>query len=180
MNESHDIARLTPALRRYAQALSRDRAEAEDLVQETFLRAHERRGTQRAKRGLRPWLFAILHNLFVDRLRARRSSARREAEFATLSGTEGRPDAEDGLRLAQIRAMFGRLPEDQRAALHLVAIEEMTYAEAAAVLGIPPGTLMSRIARARAALRAMEEGRPALHVVGGRDDDADMVEGRMR
>lgn len=174
-DEIQEISRLTPALRRYAQVLARDAAEAEDLVQETFLRAHERRGGYR-RTGLRPWLFAILHNLFIDRRRARGAEARREAEFAALQGGEA-ADGEESLRLAQVRALFARLPEDQRAALSLVAIEDMPYAEAAAVLGIPQGTLMSRLARARAALRALEEGtglaggpRPHLQVVGGRDD----------
>lgn len=168
-DDTQEISRLTPALRRYAQALSRDAAEAEDLVQETFLRAHERRAGYR-RTGLRPWLFAILHNLFVDSRRARAAEARRESDYAALT----RPDPADGddrLRLAQLRALVDRLPEDQRAALLLVAVEDMPYAEAAGVLGIPVGTLMSRVARARAALRALEAGedRPQLHVVGGRD-----------
>ncbi|PTE18887.1 RNA polymerase subunit sigma, partial [Cereibacter changlensis JA139] len=79
---------------------------------------------------------------------------------------------EDVVRLAQIRAAFFRLPEDQRAALHLVAIEGLSYPEAAKVLGVPQGTLMSRLARARAALRAFEDGAPHLKLVGGRDDAA--------
>lgn len=85
------------------------------------------------------------------------------------------------MRLGQVRAAFARLPEEQRAALHLVAIEGLSYQAAAEVLGIPQGTLMSRISRARAALRAMEghvpladspraAGRGHLSVVGGADD----------
>ena len=76
------------------------------------------------------------------------------------------------MRLTQVRDAFFRLPEDQRAALHLVAIEGMSYRDAADALGIPQGTLMSRIGRARAALRAMEDGpRVRLSLVGGASDD---------
>ena len=98
-DDAREISRLTPALRRYAQVLSRDAAEAEDLVQETFLRAHERRAGFR-RGGLRPWLFSILHNLFIDRRRARGAEARREAEFAALQAGAA-ADGEESLRLAQ-------------------------------------------------------------------------------
>ncbi len=84
-------------------------------------------------------------------------------------GPERNPDA---VRLGQVRDAFFRLAEEQRAALHLVAIEGMAYRDAADALGIPVGTLMSRIGRARAALRALEEDGPRarLSIVGGRDD----------
>src|SRR3954454_24654349 len=87
-------------------------------------------------------------------------------------------DQESSVRLQQVRQAFLNLPEEQRAALHLVAIEGLSYQEAAGALGIPLGTLMSRIGRARAALRAFEDGtipvphhesptRPNLRLVGG-------------
>ncbi|MNL73085.1 ECF RNA polymerase sigma factor SigC [compost metagenome] len=80
------------------------------------------------------------------------------------------------MRLAQVRAAFMDLPEEQREALHLVAIEELSYQEAAAVLGVPVGTLMSRISRARARLRSIEDAEPAnryghLKLIGGKRDD---------
>ncbi|CUA87031.1 sigma-70 family RNA polymerase sigma factor [Chelatococcus daeguensis] len=165
------------ALRRYARSLTRDDVAAEDLVHDTLLRAYERRGSFEAGRGLRAWLFSILHNLFVDGQRARRADERRKALVADLH-PEHQPAVQDQqLRLAQLRRAFMDLPDEQRAALHLVAIEGMSFAEAAKALGIPSGTLMSRLARARAALRALEEGEagarrgkaPDLKIVGGSD-----------
>lgn len=161
-----------PALRRYALALSRDEAEADDLVQETLLRGHENRRGIRAGGNLRGWLFSILRNAFVDRHRSRQAERRREAAVAAYAPEAMEAPQEAVLRLAQLRGAFERLPGDQREALALVAVEGMSYAEAAAVAGIPVGTLMSRVARARARLRDFEEGRdraPVLKLVGGRD-----------
>ncbi|MCE6959185.1 sigma-70 family RNA polymerase sigma factor [Cereibacter sphaeroides] len=175
MRETDDIlSELTP-LRRYARSLTRDAADAEDLVQEALLRAHERRASFRRGAGLRVWLLSILHNLFIDGLRSRRARERREAAAGELLPSVVQAPQEMAVRLAQIREAFNRLPEEQRSALHLVAIEGLSYSEAAAVLGVPQGTLMSRIGRARAALRAFEEGeapaRHSLRIVGGRDAD---------
>ncbi|SNS93844.1 RNA polymerase sigma-70 factor, ECF subfamily [[Luteovulum] sphaeroides subsp. megalophilum] len=174
MRETDEIlSELTP-LRRYARSLTRDEAEAEDLVQEALLRAHERRASFRRGKGLRVWLMSILHNLFIDALRSRRARERREAAAMEAAPLSHPASQESAVRLAQIREAFAHLPEEQRSALHLVAIEGLSYAEAAEVLGVPQGTLMSRIGRARAALRAFENGEAArqpLRVVGGRDAD---------
>ena len=167
-----DIMAQLGSLRRYARALTRNDADVEDLVQDALLRAHERRDSFRKGADLRLWLMSILHNAFVDRVRARRAEQLREGTAARLAPLAMAAPQDDVVRLAQIRAAFFRLPDDQRAALHLVAIEGMSYPEAAKVLGVPQGTLMSRIARARAALRAFEDGAPQLRLVGGRDDDA--------
>ncbi len=165
-----DIMAQLGSLRRYARALTRNDADVEDLVQDALLRAHERRDSFRKGADLRLWLMSILHNAFIDSYRARRAEQRRESAAARLAPRSMAATQDDVVRLAQIRAAFFRLPDDQRAALHLVAIEGMSYPEAAAILGVPQGTLMSRIARARAALRAFEEGGPHLKLVGGRDD----------
>lgn len=164
-----------PALRRYALALSRDEAEADDLVQEALLRGHERRRSFRPGGSLKSWLFGILHNAFVDSRRSRKAEARREAESAQHRVWTTDAPQEAVVRLAQIRDAFLQLPRDQREALHLVAIEGLTYAEAAAIAEVPVGTLMSRVSRARERLRAFEDGatdatgaRPALKIVGGR------------
>ncbi|WP_420024001.1 sigma-70 family RNA polymerase sigma factor (plasmid) [Cereibacter azotoformans] len=175
MRETDEIlAELTP-LRRYARSLTRDEAEAEDLVQEALLRAHERRASFRRGKGLRVWLMSILHNSFIDGLRSRRARELREAAMMEAAPASHPASQESAVRLAQIRVAFAQLPEEQRAALHLVAIEGLSYNEAALVLGVPQGTLMSRIARARAALREFEDGtgaaRQPLRVVGGRDAD---------
>jgi RNA polymerase sigma-70 factor (ECF subfamily) len=179
------IAQLAP-LRRYARALTRDESQAEDLVHDALVRAYERRSTFRSGASLRNWLLSILHNTFVDGYRRRQAERRREAEAAQLYEMTVPAEQEGSVQLRQIRQAFLALPEEQRAVLHLVAIEGLPYQEAANALGIPLGTLMSRLGRARAALRAFEEsgrlaagtvpGRPAaparpnLRVVGGSDD----------
>ncbi|MBB3997391.1 sigma-70 family RNA polymerase sigma factor [Aureimonas pseudogalii] len=151
------LSQLAP-LRRYALSLTRNREDAEDLVHDTLLRAIEREEQFRPGRNLRTWLLSILHNRFVDGARARRSEAARDAEFA-----QGTPAAmpgaqEPALRLAELRRSFAALPEEQRAALHLVVVEGLSYEEAAETLGIPQGTLVSRLSRARVRLRAADEG----------------------
>ncbi|WP_134681828.1 sigma-70 family RNA polymerase sigma factor [Paracoccus ravus] len=161
-----------PALRRYALALSRDHAEADDLVQEALLRGHEKRRGFRPGGNLRAWLFAILRNTFLDRLRSRKAERRREQEFAAALPEAMDAPQDAAVRLAQLQRAFSDLPDDQREALYLVAVDGLSYAEAAELAGVPLGTLMSRVSRARARLRDFEEGRahpPALKLVGGRD-----------
>ncbi|WP_137388234.1 sigma-70 family RNA polymerase sigma factor [Rhodoligotrophos defluvii] len=172
-----DVLGQLGSLRRYARALTRDDGEAEELVHDALVRAYEKRSSFKPDRNLRNWLLAILHNVFIDRVRSRRSELERNARAVEMADTVVEPDQDHAVRLAQVRNNFMALPEEQRAALHLVAVEGLAYADAAATLGIPVGTLMSRLGRARAALRAMEEnpsrrassdGR--LRVVGGEND----------
>jgi len=159
------------ALRRYARSLTGDANDAEDLVHDALVRAYERRSSFKAGGNMRAWLLSILHNAFIDGVRSRRSEAVRAVESARMSDTALAAPQEHSVRLSQVRAAFMGLPEEQRAALHLVAVEGLSYQEAAGALGIPLGTLMSRIGRARAALRAMEDGVPGwgshLRIVGG-------------
>lgn len=164
------------ALRRYARSLVRNPDEAEDLVHDALVRALERKSSFRSGGSLLTWLMSILHNTHIDRLRSNRASDRRNAAAADLADIVVPAGQEHSVRLAQIRNAFLALPEDQREALHLVAIEELSYQEAADVLNIPVGTLMSRISRARARLRALEHGNtegsvPHLRIVGGSPDD---------
>lgn len=167
-----DVPGQLASLRRYARSLTRRGGDAEDLVQEALLRAYERRASFRPDGNLRAWLLSILHNAFVDGLRGRRAETARLDRAAVLAETATEAPQDHAVRLSQIRDAFLDLPEEQRAALHLVAIEGLSYREASEALAIPLGTLMSRIGRARAALRALEEGdaRPQLRIVGGRDD----------
>ena len=162
------------ALKRYAWSLTRDEHEAEDLVHDALVRAYEGRHTFRPDGDLKSWLFSILHNAFINNLRSRKAHATRLDRVAELAEPHAAPDQEPRLRLSQIRNAFLSLPDEQREVLHLVAIEGMAYGEAAAALGIPVGTLMSRLGRARSALRALE-GEPgnvvSLRLVGGRDDE---------
>ncbi|WP_205821030.1 sigma-70 family RNA polymerase sigma factor [Methylobacterium nonmethylotrophicum] len=153
-----DVLDLLVPLRRYARSLTRDTAQADDLVHDTLVRALERQGTLRPGTNLRTWLMTVLHNAFIDDQRRRKVEARYADALGQLAD-EATPPAQEGhVRLAQVREAFQRLPAEQREALHLVTIEGLAYQEAADVLGIPIGTLMSRLGRARAALRTIESG----------------------
>jgi len=178
-NEKPDIVGQIDALRRYARVLTRNAAAADDLVQSTFLRAHERSSTFREGADLRVWLMSILHNIFIDERRSARASEARERAWADLHPGFSAPSGESAARLGQIREAFLSLAREQREALHLVAVEGLQLAEAARILGVPPGTVMSRVGRAREALRNYEEfgrkgaGARAFKVVGGRNEQAD-------
>ncbi|HMM88998.1 RNA polymerase sigma factor [Bradyrhizobium sp.] len=147
-----------PALRRYARALVRNRATADDLVQDCLERAVGNWG-QRRDGDPRPWLFTILHNLAVNQFRR---SASRGAHIAIDEANEGDfgQDAvqEQKLMYRDVLDKLARLPADQRAVLLLVAVEDLSYSEAAKVLGIPIGTVMSRLSRARERLQQEIDG----------------------
>lgn len=156
MNILDEIEAAIPALRRYAIALSRDRDLADDLVQDCLERALAARRKWRRDGAVQAWMFRILQNLWRDELRRRP----RRAHLVTVDDLSHRSPAvsggqEEHLALADVHAAMGRLQEEQRAALLLVGLEGMSYDEAARVLEIPKGTLMSRLARARARLRQM-------------------------
>jgi RNA polymerase sigma factor (sigma-70 family) len=172
-----DVIGLLGPLRRYARTLTRDEARAEDLVQDTLVRAYERRSSFRSGGNLRGWLLSILHNTFIDSRRRQVAELRHMEQAAAVAETAAPPEHEGRVRLQQVQAAFMSLPDEQRAALHLVAIEGLSYQEAANALKVPVGTLMSRLGRARAALRGFESGsegsehsqskRPSLRIVGG-------------
>jgi RNA polymerase sigma factor (sigma-70 family) len=174
-----NIVGLLSPLRRYARSLTRGDQGADDLVHDALLRAYEKRETYRAGGSLRTWLFSIVHSVFVDDWRRRESEARRDEKHVILPSMAGLGDPESRLRVKQVLDMFVTLPDEQRAALHLVAVEGLSYHEAADSLGVPIGTLMSRLARARAALRDRETGvdtpeqrrRTTLRVVGADNDE---------
>lgn len=174
-----DIVGHLEALRRYARVLTRDADAADDLVQATFVRAQERRSTFRDGADVRVWLMAILHNLFIDTCRSRQATQAREQAWAETRPAFVQASGEVAARLAQLQAAFLSLSAEQREALHLVAVEGLGPAEAAQVLGVPPGTVMSRVGRARAALRAFEDGKDKdgaarpFRIVGGRDERQD-------
>ncbi|WP_315833067.1 sigma-70 family RNA polymerase sigma factor [Bradyrhizobium prioriisuperbiae] len=150
----HDILGSLQALQRYARALTRDHGRAEDLVHDTLLRAIERRSTYRDGESLINWLRSILHNTFIDERRRADADIRHVQQVSSQTETESPPDQESRLHLQEVSRLFDDLPEDQRAALYLVVVEDMSYRDAADSLNIPVGTLMSRIGRARDALRA--------------------------
>lgn len=159
-------------MRRYARSLARDEQDADDVVQDALVRAIERHEGFRPGRGRRQWLLAIVHNVFISRKRREAAEARRDARFAETMIAHVDAGQEYRVQLAQLAQAFAAMPDHHRAVLHLVAVEGMTYQETADVLDVPVGTVMSRLARARAALR---DHRPAaserpLRVVGGQDD----------
>ena len=169
-----DVIGQLAALRRYARSLARNGDDAEDLVHDALVRAYENRASYKGGSSLRAWLLSILHNAHIDRLRQSKSRAVRHQQAHLDSEPQLDANQEHAVRLAQVRAAFFALPEDQREALHLVAIEDLSYQEAADTLAIPIGTLMSRVSRARERLRNFENKPPGSHLklIGGADDDA--------
>ena len=158
-----------PALRRYATALLRNREEADDLVHDCLVRALDKLHTRRDDADVRAWLFAIMHNLFISQLRRQKSRPAGEPIDESHEATLAlRPDQEASLHFRDLVDALNRLPVEQRSVLLLVAVEDLSYAEAASVLGVPIGTVMSRLARGREKLRQMTQGddaRPVLRRV---------------
>jgi RNA polymerase sigma factor (sigma-70 family) len=158
------IEPLIPALRRYARTFVRDAGAADDLVQDTLERAISRWHQRRPDSSPRAWLFTILHNLAINHLRR---SARRGREMSLGDANESEmavpSTQEDALRHADILSAVAKLSDDQRSILLLISVEDVSYADAARILDIPIGTVMSRLARARARLQKLveEQGEPA-------------------
>jgi RNA polymerase sigma-70 factor (ECF subfamily) len=169
-NRQFDVIGQLAALRRYARALVRNSSDADDLVQDALVKAYERRMTFKSSGNLRHWLISILHNTHIDRHRSAQADQRRNIAVSTDVASSYPAGQEQSVYLTQVRTAFLQLPEEQREALHLVAIEDLTYQQAADTLRIPIGTLMSRVSRARATLRsgeALDETRSHLRIVGG-------------
>jgi RNA polymerase sigma-70 factor (ECF subfamily) len=169
--KNFDVSRHLVAMRRYAQSLTRHAQDGEDLVHSALLRAYERRETYRPDENLRTWLFAILHNIFIDNWRRAAAEQARIAALSVGAPTHAEPAQYHALHLGQIYQAYLDLPDELRAAFHLVALEGLSYQQAADVLGVPIGTVMSRISRSRDILRrhgeAAAPSRATLRVVGG-------------
>jgi RNA polymerase sigma-70 factor, ECF subfamily len=147
-----------PRLRRFARGLAGSAVEADDLVQAACERALARRHQFQEGTRFDSWMFRIVQTIWIDQLRAR--VVRREdtdLPSAGLASDEPVRRVEARLSLGEVRLAVDRLPPDQRAALFLVTVEGLSYKEAATVVGVPVGTIMSRLARARAALQAQLE-----------------------
>lgn len=151
----HLIVEQIPHLRRYARALVGDRAQAEDLVQDCLERAWSRMHLWKTGTNIRAWLFTILHNIHLNAARKHRNGPSLASVTIDSTPMPVRPTQEDGLEVLSLWKAFARLPETQRAPILLIALEDMSYEEAAAVLDIPVGTLMSRIHRGRERLRTL-------------------------
>lgn len=149
-----ELVRLLPHLRRYGLSLARRPDIADDLVQITVERALA--GWQGFDRNTRlePWLFRILRNAFIDMTRRARTQGTgiEVSEAPEILPHDPAPAMEARLMLQSAQAAMTTLPDEQREVLHLVCVAELSYAEAADLLGIPKGTVMSRLSRARLAL----------------------------
>lgn len=147
-----------PSLRMYARALVGDPTQADDLVQDCLERAWSRSHLFRSEGDIRVWLFAILHNLYVSAVRRQSRQPVLTPLTDQVESPSMRSAQESRVEIANLERALAGLPVDQRAAVLLVGLEDMTYEEAAAVLGIPVGTLMSRLHRGRKRLRARTAG----------------------
>ena len=159
----HDalLAQQIPRLRRYARALTGERSAADDLVQDTLERALGRFHLWRQGSDLRAWLFTIMHNIFVNQARSR---ARHQHE--TLENDPGaealRGRDPEWLEVRDLANALARIPDDQRAVVLLVGLEQFSYEEAARILDVPIGTVMSRLSRGRERLRILLNGESGL------------------
>ncbi|MGV1754188.1 sigma-70 family RNA polymerase sigma factor [Agrobacterium sp. CG674] len=172
-NRPFDVIGQLSSLRRYARSLVRSTSDADDLVQDALVKAYERQRTFKSDGNLRHWLLSILHNTHIDRHRSASARQRSDDIVSSDAALSYPAPQEQSAYLSQVKDAFMRLPDEQREALHLVAIEDLSYQEAAETLGIPVGTLMSRVSRARAALRSGEmpnQPRNHLKIVGGGHD----------
>jgi RNA polymerase sigma-70 factor (ECF subfamily) len=158
MTEAERLVDLIPRLRRYARALVGDRASADDLVQDTLERAWAKLHLYRRGTDLRAWLFTVMHNVHVNKVRSTRVTDTLDDDMPELAL---RPAQGDALVVRDLDRAMALLPSEQRAVLLLVTLEDMSYDEVARSLGIPIGTVMSRLSRARDKLRALMLGQGA-------------------
>ena len=168
-----------PKLRRYARSLTRNESDAEDLVQRCLVRALSKQQLWREGTDLRAWLFTILHNEFVNDLR------RRARERDWLSSTNMNPaitninpaalprsNPEASYRVREVQQALSKLPDRQREIVLQVGLEGEIYSSVATALGLPIGTVRSRLSRARAALRSMTGQEPPLRKTRHGQDQA--------
>jgi len=146
-----------PRLRRFAYALSRDAADADDLVQGTVERAIRSADQWQAGTRFDSWLFRIARNHWIDTVRARSRQAKRfvAAEEGERIGFDPRPGTEAAIDLGRAMAAMQRLPDEQREVVALILVDGIGYREAAEMLGLPIGTVSSRLVRGRKALLAL-------------------------
>ena len=153
----HLIEQQIPRLRRYARALTGERVIADDLVQDTLERAWNKLHLWRRGSDLRAWLFTIMHNVYVNQLRSRTAHPLVSLDEEDINLPE-RPAQTDLLEIRDLDIALRKLSEEQREVLLLIALEQLSYEEAARALGIPIGTVMSRLSRARDRLRRIMGG----------------------
>lgn len=154
------IEPVIPGLRRYARALVRDASDADDLVQDCLERAIGRWSQRRPESDARSWLFTILHNLAISRWRQiQRRGPLVAFDSLNESMLASPPEQHHNLDYDDVMRSLAALPPEFRAVVLLITVEELTYAQAAQVLGVPVGTVMSRLSRGRARLAQLMAGR---------------------
>lgn len=154
MSFESDLLAILPRLRRFAASLSRDRADGDDLCQATVERALKARDQWQAGTRLDSWMYRIMRNLWIDEGRSRQRAARTFApeEAGANVGHAGDRDVEAHVMLTDVDRAMNALPTEQREAIALVLVEGLSYKDAAEILGVPMGTLTSRLVRGRGAL----------------------------
>jgi RNA polymerase sigma-70 factor (ECF subfamily) len=150
------LREIIPRLRRFAVSLTRNSSSADDLVQACLERALSNWGDKRPEGDLRAWLFSILYRQFLDAHRRSRRYARMLEFFTGRDDTQ--PSAERTVIAQSTLQAFDQLSTEQRALLLWVSVEGLSYKEVAAILDVPTGTVMSRLSRARQALRQLSDG----------------------
>jgi RNA polymerase sigma-70 factor (ECF subfamily) len=152
-----DLCECLPRLRRFAHALSRDRADADDLAQATVERALRSKAKWLPGTRLDSWLFRIMRNLWIDKVRSRVRRRRHEApsEDGVVCSFDPRPAIQASIDLNTAMKAMERLPAEQREVVSLILIEGLGYREASELLDLPIGTVASRLTRGRMALLAM-------------------------
>lgn len=151
------LTALLPRMRRFAHSLSRDPADADDLTQATVERALRSRAQWEPGTRLDSWLYRIMRNLWIDtvRSRSRKEDLHSPVEEAERIGEDPREAIEASIELGKAMAAMQRLPDEQREIVSLILIEGLGYRECSDILGLPIGTVASRLARGRTALLQM-------------------------
>ncbi len=171
MDKRQAVIEEIPGLRRFARALCGNQTLADDLVQDCLERALGKLHLWQQNTNMRAWLFTILRNIYINQLR---SSARRPNEYSydeqqeMMAGTA--PTQGQGLFLRDLESALNMLPEQQREVIILIGVEGVNYKDASQILGIPIGTVMSRLSRGRHTLKSLMDGdhkggKPALRSV---------------
>jgi RNA polymerase sigma-70 factor (ECF subfamily) len=159
-----EIGGILDNLRRFAFSLTGEKQDAYDLLQETIVRLLEKNVPDDA--DIRKWAFRVCKNIWLDQLRA--NKVRRlwaESEIGEMDNRQdGQKIADDHIALEEVKLIMAELPKDQRTILSLVAVEGFSYKEAAEMMNIPVGTVMSRLSRARAAIAdSLNQGKRTVH-----------------
>lgn len=174
MKRTPDIVPHIDNLWRYARVLTRNDADADDLLQESLVRALSFAHAYDPERPVKAWMVAVVRNTFLTGVERRKAEERRFRQIGETAPASAGPAQENSTELSQVAAAFGRLPTEQAEVLHLVGVLGLSYKEAAEVMEVPIGTVMSRLNRARAALRMLLYGEDAqprgnLRIAGGTD-----------